>query len=174
MKNLPVAQFFCGKSSDQLVMEDRLFQKGGQNKNVKCLCKNGQNGDPEWKNRAAGTSGVMFGLPKTSKPLHVKINLTNQMKTRTRTRTNSRFPFGESIQMTKSGSNLAKQTCGKKIPGGLKQIEVGQLGVLVSTKMTPFGTVSVLITTLTPLALNDNGSLEVSNISRWGITLLGA
>jgi len=49
MKNLPVAQFFCGKSSDQLVMGDRLFQKGGQKKNVKCLCKNGQNGDPEWK-----------------------------------------------------------------------------------------------------------------------------
>jgi len=26
-----------------------LYKKGGQKKNVKCLCKNGQNGDPAWK-----------------------------------------------------------------------------------------------------------------------------
>ena len=29
--------------------QGKLYKKGGQKKNVKCLCKNGQNGDQEWK-----------------------------------------------------------------------------------------------------------------------------
>ena len=48
-QNLPVAQFFCGKSTDTLFMNGKVFKKGGQKRNVKCLCKNGQNGDPSWK-----------------------------------------------------------------------------------------------------------------------------
>ena len=48
-KNLPVTQFFCGDNTDQLVMNGRLFKKGTQKRNVKCMCKNGQNGDPAWK-----------------------------------------------------------------------------------------------------------------------------
>jgi len=48
-KSLPVAQFFCGKSTDTLYMNGKVFNKGGQKRNVKCLCKNGQNGDPAWK-----------------------------------------------------------------------------------------------------------------------------
>ena len=48
-KNLPVAQFFCGKSTDQLTVKNHTFKNGGQKRDVKCLCKNGQNGDPTWK-----------------------------------------------------------------------------------------------------------------------------
>lgn len=53
VKNLPVTQFFCGDSSDQLVMNAQLFKKGGQKQNVKCKCRNGQNGDPQWKKSCA-------------------------------------------------------------------------------------------------------------------------
>ena len=48
-QNLPVTQFMCGKSTDKLIMNGQVFNKGGQKRNVKCLCKNGQNGDPSWK-----------------------------------------------------------------------------------------------------------------------------
>ena len=48
-KNLPVTQIFCGDSSNQLQIKDRLFKKGGHKRNIKCECKNGQNGDPAWK-----------------------------------------------------------------------------------------------------------------------------
>ena len=48
-KNLPVTQLFCGDSSNQLQIKDRLFTKGGHKRNIKCECKNGQNGDPAWK-----------------------------------------------------------------------------------------------------------------------------
>lgn len=48
-KNLPIAQFFCGKSTDQLMIGNDLFKGQNPKKNLKCLCKNGQNGDPAWK-----------------------------------------------------------------------------------------------------------------------------
>ena len=48
-KNLPVAQFFCGKSTDQLMVGNDLFKGQNPKKNLKCLCRNGQNGDPSWK-----------------------------------------------------------------------------------------------------------------------------
>ena len=48
-KNLPVTQIFCGDSSNQLHIKDNLFKKGGRKRNIKCECKNGQNGDPAWK-----------------------------------------------------------------------------------------------------------------------------
>ena len=48
-QNLPVTQFMCGKSTEKLIMNGQVFNKGGQKRNVKCLCKNGQNGDPAWK-----------------------------------------------------------------------------------------------------------------------------
>jgi len=48
-KNLPVTQIFCGDSSNQLQIKDQLFKQGGKKKNIKCECKNGQNGDPTWK-----------------------------------------------------------------------------------------------------------------------------
>ena len=48
-KNLPVTQIFCGDSSQQLQIKDNLFKQGGRKRNIKCECKNGQNGDPSWK-----------------------------------------------------------------------------------------------------------------------------
>ena len=48
-KNLPVTQIFCGDSSNQLQIKDHLFKQGGKKKNIKCECRNGQNGDPAWK-----------------------------------------------------------------------------------------------------------------------------
>ena len=47
--NLPVTQFMCGKSTDKLIVNGQVFKKGGRKRNVKCFCKNGQNGDPAWK-----------------------------------------------------------------------------------------------------------------------------
>ena len=47
--NLPVTQFMCGKSTEKLIINGQVFKKGGQKRNVKCFCKNGQNGDPAWK-----------------------------------------------------------------------------------------------------------------------------
>jgi hypothetical protein len=52
VKNLPVTQFFCGDSSDTLTMRNKSYKgrgKRSKKKDVKCLCKNGQNGDPWWK-----------------------------------------------------------------------------------------------------------------------------
>ena len=37
-KNLPVHEFFCGKSSDVLILGDEEF-KNGKHKKVKCRCK---------------------------------------------------------------------------------------------------------------------------------------
>jgi len=48
-RNHAITQFFCGDSTLALGIKDEWFKKGGQKKNVKCLCKNGQNGDPAWK-----------------------------------------------------------------------------------------------------------------------------
>ena len=53
VKNLPVSQFFCGDSSDQLVMNGQLFKQGGNKRSVKCMCRNGQNGNPSWKKSCA-------------------------------------------------------------------------------------------------------------------------
>ena len=52
-KNLPVTQFFCGDASNKLGMKDDWFRKGGFKRNVKCECKNGQNGNPAWKKSCA-------------------------------------------------------------------------------------------------------------------------
>jgi len=48
-KNVAVTQLFCGKSDEWLRMMDVWYKAAGTKKNVKCLCKNGQNGDPSWK-----------------------------------------------------------------------------------------------------------------------------
>ena len=48
-KNLPILQFFCGDSTDTISFMGNSYKKGGNPRNVKCLCKNGQNGDPWWK-----------------------------------------------------------------------------------------------------------------------------
>ena len=49
VKNLAVKQFFCGDSTDTFNFMGNSFKKGGNPKSAKCLCKNGQNGDPAWK-----------------------------------------------------------------------------------------------------------------------------
>ena len=52
VKNLPVAQFFCGDSSDTLIMKNKSYKGRGsraKKKDVKCFCRKGQNGDPAWK-----------------------------------------------------------------------------------------------------------------------------
>ena len=49
VKNLPVVRFFCGDSTDTMNFMGKAYKKGGNYKNAKCLCKNGQNGDPSWK-----------------------------------------------------------------------------------------------------------------------------
>ena len=41
--------FFCGKDTDSLTIKEKLFVQGGIHRHVKCMCKNGQNGDPAWK-----------------------------------------------------------------------------------------------------------------------------
>ena len=48
-QNLPITQFFCGKSSDALFIKNKIFNKGGAKRNVKCICEGGRNGDPAWK-----------------------------------------------------------------------------------------------------------------------------
>ena len=52
-KNLPVVQFFCGYSTHQLKIAGQVFKMGGAKRNVKCQCKNGQNGDPAWRKSCA-------------------------------------------------------------------------------------------------------------------------
>jgi hypothetical protein len=59
-KNLPVTQFFCGDESDQLQIGEHVWQNGGKKKNIKCQCRNGQNGDPLWKKSC---NWVFKGLP---------------------------------------------------------------------------------------------------------------
>ena len=49
VKNLPVKKFFCGDSTDTFNFMGNSYKKGGNTKSAKCLCKNGQNGDPHWK-----------------------------------------------------------------------------------------------------------------------------
>ena len=48
-QNLPWTQFFCGADTKSLIIKDKLFKKGSAKRNVKCICKNGRNGDPAWK-----------------------------------------------------------------------------------------------------------------------------
>ena len=48
-KNLEWNQFFCGDSTDHMTFMGKVYKKGGNKRNVKCVCKNGQNGDPSWK-----------------------------------------------------------------------------------------------------------------------------
>ena len=55
VKNLPVAKFFCGDDTDEFTFMGKTYKKGGQYRNAKCLCKNGQNGDPSWKKSCAWT-----------------------------------------------------------------------------------------------------------------------
>merc|ERR1711990_685153 len=62
VKNLPVVRFFCGDSTDTMNFMGKAYKKGGNYKNAKCLCKNGQNGDPSWKNLAHGHSRVIHLL----------------------------------------------------------------------------------------------------------------
>ena len=48
-KNLPVLKFFCGDSTSEMDFMGTKYKKGSAHRNAKCLCKNGQNGDPFWK-----------------------------------------------------------------------------------------------------------------------------
>ena len=51
VKSLPVTQFFCGRSSDTLTMKGKSYKGKGRRskkKDVKCMCRAGQNGDPAW------------------------------------------------------------------------------------------------------------------------------
>jgi len=48
-QNLPWVQFFCGADSKSLNIKNKSFPKGSTKRNVKCICKNGRNGDPSWK-----------------------------------------------------------------------------------------------------------------------------
>ena len=45
---LPLIKFFCGDGLDTFNFTDKVF-KGKNYRNVKCVCKKGQNGDPFWK-----------------------------------------------------------------------------------------------------------------------------
>jgi len=47
-RNKHITQFFCGDNTKKLEIKGKRYN-GGQKKNLKCLCKNGQNGDPAWK-----------------------------------------------------------------------------------------------------------------------------
>ena len=38
-RNLPVRQYFCGDNTDTLSFNGETYNKGGNKKNVKCLCK---------------------------------------------------------------------------------------------------------------------------------------
>ena len=129
MKNLPVTQFFCGKSSDQLVMGDRLFQKGGQKKNVKCLCKNGRNGDPEWKKSCSWDFRGDVWTVDDFKTVACKDE--NYKPDEDEDEDEEKFAF--SVWGVNSNDQIwfksGETDMWKKIPGGLKQIEVGQLGV---------------------------------------------
>ena len=49
VKNLQVLRFNCGDDTSSLTFLGKTFTKGGNFRNAKCLCKNGQNGDPWWK-----------------------------------------------------------------------------------------------------------------------------
>ena len=42
-------RFFCGDSTDTFNFMGKEYKKGGNYRNAKCICKNGQNGDPSWK-----------------------------------------------------------------------------------------------------------------------------
>ena len=44
-----MTQFFCGYNTHQLKIAGQVFKMGGAKRNVKCQCRNGQNGDPSWK-----------------------------------------------------------------------------------------------------------------------------
>ena len=48
-KNLPVTQIFCEDASKKLEIKGHLFKQGGKKGNIKCVCRNGQNGDPAWR-----------------------------------------------------------------------------------------------------------------------------
>ena len=48
-RNLEVLRFFCGDSTDSLDFMGFTYPKGGKHRVAKCLCQNGQNGDPWWK-----------------------------------------------------------------------------------------------------------------------------
>ena len=52
-QNLPITQFFCGKTSDALFIKNKMFTKGGKKRNVMCKCQKGRNGDPAWKKSCA-------------------------------------------------------------------------------------------------------------------------
>ena len=136
MKNLPVNQFFCGKSSDQLIMADRHFVKGGDKKNVKCLCKNGQNGDPAWKKSCSwdfrgDTWGIEQFKTVECKDKDFKIDVDDDEVDNEDEDVEETFKFSvwgvnanDQIWYKSSDTDMWK-----KIPGGLKQIEVGKLGV---------------------------------------------
>ena len=43
-------QFFCGEGRNAVLdFMGQKYNNGGAKRNAKCLCKNGQNGDPWWK-----------------------------------------------------------------------------------------------------------------------------
>ena len=48
-KNLPVLKFFCADATSKMDFMGTEYKKGSAYRNAKCLCKNGQNGDPWWK-----------------------------------------------------------------------------------------------------------------------------
>ena len=48
-KNLPVMKFYCGDSTDSFDFMGYRYPKGGKKRAAKCICENGQNGDPSWK-----------------------------------------------------------------------------------------------------------------------------
>ena len=48
-KNLPVLRFTCGDDTSSMDFKGETFKKGGKFRAAKCLCKNGQGGDPFWK-----------------------------------------------------------------------------------------------------------------------------
>ena len=45
-KNLPVVKFFCGDATSSMDFMGTTYKTGSAYRNAKCLCKNGQNGDP--------------------------------------------------------------------------------------------------------------------------------
>ena len=129
-------------------MADSLFKKGGRTKSVKCLCRKGQNGDPEWKKscswdfRGDAWTNEEFKTieckDKSYKP--VKDDDDDEDEDEEIVEDKEKFEF--SVWGVNSSGDIFYKSTGSEadtwesIPRtesrwnlGLKQIEVGKLGV---------------------------------------------
>ena len=165
-------------------MADRHFLKGGEKKNVKCLCKNGQNGDPAWKKSCSwdfrgDTWGIEQFKTVQCKDKDFIIDVDDDEVDDEDEDVEEAFKFSVwGVNEDRIWYKSSDTDMWKRIPGGLKQIEVGKLGVFgtnkndaifyrTGTNNNPFSSGS------TRLVLAGNDSLGNSNISRLVIAQFG-